>query len=485
MKPTGILRAAFSAVFLLYAALAFPCPVFSETADGRFRNGKNVAAFSPAAAEREAEARSVRDLLSAEDLVSVQREYTDYFSTFTAIRLQVPAAEQSRAEEACAEIEDVLSRIESAVNLSDADSDIYYFNNTLAAGETMEISEDTYALVVLAKEMYALTDGAYDPSVARLVDLWGFSPRFNEDGYAPSEPYDRADYEEQLPDAAYIEAFRELAAFKEVTAEELDGKYYLTKPQTTVTVDGATYDVWLDFGGIAKGYAADRAAEILRAYGFSYGYVSVGSSSVYVMQNASAQDGKYTVYIRNPRAGESGAGGELMASVQVNDSGSSTSGDYERYYVTHNRRYCHIVSAETGEPIDTGVCTAFLAGGSAAKNDALSTALCVMGKELATEFILDELKDRTALLVWENERTGKYEIIANCGRDDLSINADAAGFVLCGYMQDGEFVYEPSSAFDWVQLGIGIAVAVIVLGVIVGLGYRNHVLKRNRSSQKK
>ena len=70
MKPTGILRAAFSAVFLLYAALAFPCPVFSETADGRFRNGKNVAAFSPAAAEREAEAetrrsRRRRNLLAA------------------------------------------------------------------------------------------------------------------------------------------------------------------------------------------------------------------------------------------------------------------------------------------------------------------------------------------------------------------------------------------------------------------------------------
>ncbi len=424
--------------------------------------------------------------LSTEEFVSVRGEYTDYFSTVCTVFLYVPAAEEARAREACTAVEEAFARIDRSVSVSRSDSEIYYFNRVLKPGESMEISADTYALLSEALEMYERTEGAYDPSVARLVDLWGFSPRFNDDDSAIVEEYDREDYQNSLPDERYIEAFRQLAAFEEVSfGEQENGGYYLTKPQRTAEVDNKIYDVWLDLGGIAKGYACDVAAEILKSYGFSYGYVSVGRSSMYVLQNAAASNGAYDVYIRNPRAEESGQNGELMAKLQAKDCGLSTSGDYERYYVIHNRRYCHIISAETGEPIETGVCTAFVTGGSAAECDALTTALCVMGKDKATDFILNELSGYKALFVWENRSTGKYEIIANCEREEISLESGANDFEICGYLQDGEFIYRPSSAFDWVQLTIGIGLTVVVVGVIAGLGYRNHVLKRNKAGSEK
>ena len=415
--------------------------------------------------------------------VAVQKEYTEYFSTLISISLYVEPSRVSEAEEACAAAEEVIADIENAVSVTAEGSDIYRFNNELAAGERMEISARTHAIVSLAAEMYRRTDGAYDPSVAPLVDLWGFSPRFYREDYAAVEAYDRADFKNDLPEREYVEAFRSLAVFDEVELSEEDGRYYITKPDKTVAVAGTEYGVRLDFGGIAKGYACDLAADIFRSYGFLYGNISVGNSSIYLLRSPADAEGLFDVGVRNPRAEESGWDGDILANLRTKEGGVSTSGDYERYYVTHNRRYCHIISAETGEPIDTGINMACIVGGSAAENDALTTALCVMGKERAMHF-LEELTDKTAFFVWENGQTGKYEVIANCEKDQIELNASARGFVLCGYKKDGVFVYEASAASDWVQIAVGIVIAVAVVGVIVGLGIRNHVLKRNQTSTK-
>ena len=472
MNFKGILPIIFSLAFLSLSAV----PFFASPYPSEKREAPVQQSFLSSS--------GLKSETEGEETVTVRREYTDYFATIVTFQLLVPQSQQALAEETCERAEAAIAAIESAVSVSLPESDIARFNDQLSPSESMQISAETYALLSLAKNLYVRTEGAYDPSVALLVDLWGFSPRFYTDEYIPCEPYDRQDYRNELPQERYIEAFQTLAAFDEVSVYAENGIYSVTKPKTTVTVDGREYAVKLDLGGIAKGYACDVAAGIFAEYGFVNGNISVGDSSVYLLRNSLSADGKFTVKVQNPRAEESGLNGDTIVDLRAKECGLSTSGDYERYYVTHNIRYCHIISAETGKPIDTDICTACIVGGSAAENDALTTAVCVMGKERAIEFITEELKDKQAFFVWENAQTGKYEIIANCEKSEITLNTAANGFVLCGYMQDGTFVYEPSFAFDPLQLVIGAVIAVAVVAVVVGLGYRNHVLKRNQTSTK-
>jgi thiamine biosynthesis lipoprotein len=72
----------------------------------------------------------------------------------------------------------------------------------------------------------------------------------------------------------------------------------------------------------------------------------------------------------------------------------STSGDYEQYYIIDDVRYCHIIDPTTGKPVQTGIMTATIIGGSAAEDDALTTAIMTMGKDKAIEFINTKLSDR-------------------------------------------------------------------------------------------
>lgn len=339
----------------------------------------------------------------------------DYFNTVSFIAAY---AEEDELLGAAEEIGNAFEEIENAVNLSSDNSDISKFNNAIG-GETIEISRVTYDLLNSALDLYAYTDGAYNPAVGRLVDLWGLSPRFNSNGYTPELPYDRASAAlpdekniaapDFLPDEKYISAFLMLTDFGDIITAKKGDTYYVTKPTANVTVDGTTYYMTIDLGGIAKGRAADVAAEILKKRGITQSYVSVGTSSLSLLES---KRGNWTVTLRHPRNKA-----ENYATVYANNISASTSGDYERYFTVEGKRYCHIVNPETGAPIDNGMTTVSLFGRSAEEGDAITTALACMGKDKAIGFINDKLTDCRINMVWYNESTGGYEFITNMEKD--------------------------------------------------------------------
>ena len=117
-------------------------------------------------------------------------------------------------------------------------------------------------------------DGAFNPAVYRLVDLWGFSSRIYSNGDF-GLPYDRPVTAQQfaengypLPEQKYVTAFsqKDFVSFDEQAVEltQQDGKYYVTKNVSPVTVDGVEYQQWLDLGGIAKGYVVDGIKQLLQ-----------------------------------------------------------------------------------------------------------------------------------------------------------------------------------------------------------------------------
>lgn len=345
------------------------------------------------------------------------------------------SAQAANFDEAVTEIEAAFNEIDRAIGLNYADSDVSRFNRA-NAGERLEISKITYDLLVLAKDLYVYTDGAYDPSVGLLVDLWGFSPRFNDDDYSPTKPYDRA-AADTLPEDKYIEAFRSLVGFDDVGLESTDGKYYVTKPSRTVTVDGTEYSMNIDLGGIGKGLAADKARELLIARGITEAYASVGTSSLALLANHKSADGApednmWSVSLAHPR------GGSPYLSVYAKNTAASTSGDYEHVYVIDGVEYCHIIDPSTGRPITNGVATVSLFGRTAAEGDALTTALCVMGLDKALGFINGKLTDCRAAMVCRLS-DGDYGFLTNMDKAYYKLNGE--DFPLVSRASDGRIEY--------------------------------------------
>ncbi len=329
---------------------------------------------------------------------------------------------RARFEQAWQEIDEMLTVLESKVSVNLVDSDIYRFNEA-KHGESIAISTVTAEIVARAIDMYALTAGAYNPAVANLVDLWGFSPRFHN-REAKTVPYDRPRNEDgsfDIPDQRYIEAFKALADFSGVALNRNEnGGYTLTKKVKDIELDGVLYSLRIDLGGIAKGYGADQAVEILKRHGYQYGLVNLGLSSMKLLErDVSDKD----------------APGENMWSISISDpdnptenyltgfgknAGVSTSGTYEVQYTVGGREYSHIIDPSTGEPTQSDVVSATLWGGEAGNADALSTALCVMGKEKAIAFMDAYLKDYNVAMLVRNG--GKLELVTNMAEGEYVLS---------------------------------------------------------------
>ncbi|MDE7330101.1 MAG: FAD:protein FMN transferase [Clostridia bacterium] len=278
----------------------------------------------------------------------------------------------------------VLNAVDTALSPSYPDSDINKFNNA-EAGAKVEITQITYEVLETAKSVYGLTEGYYNPALYYNVLAYGFSTAH---GY----PATSAD----LPDDNTIAKYTELSThFSEVELTKEDGKYYALKPAKTVEVNGETLTLKLDLGGIGKGYAVDMIDILFDDYGYEYGNFNFGSSSMLVKTNMYEAD--YSLGLASPR---SPARYPYMT-VKVRDVKLSTSGDNEQYYNIDGTRYCHIIDATTGKPVQTGIMTATVIGGSAAEDDALTTAIMAMGKERAAEFIQNKLNDRAVVFVCE------------------------------------------------------------------------------------
>ena len=150
----------------------------------------------------------------------------------------------------------------------------------------------------------------------------------------------------------------------------------------------------LDFGGIAKGYAVDEAALILREQGIEDALIDAGGD-IYAMGNNS---GRYwRVGIRDP------SGNGVVGVIEVSDEAVATSGGYERYFEADGERHHHIFDPRTGYPASTGVASVTVRAPSAELADAWSTAFFVMGAEAALE-AAEEMEGIEALIITE---TGK------------------------------------------------------------------------------
>ncbi len=216
--------------------------------------------------------------------------------------------------------------------------------NSANIDQPVNLAEDEYQVLLAAKTAHQLSGGKFDPTVYPLVKLWKFAPYEYILNYQPPLP-------EQIQE--------------ELTKVDFDS-ITVTEQKTVIKTNENTQ---IDLGGIVKGFAADKIAEILKESGHNDGYVSVGSSSLNLLSVEN-------LGIRHPRSTS-----KTLLTVNFNGQKNlsvSTSGDYEKFHLSINgQKYCHIIDPETGYPANTGIASATLLGVDGALSDALTTALCL------------------------------------------------------------------------------------------------------------
>lgn len=371
-----------------------------------------------------------------ETLTSKRKTTFQYFGTVCFATVYddfKTAAAAARFESAWQEITDMLSRLDASANFDKADSDVGRFN-AARGGESVRVSPMTAEITALAAKLNGFTGGAYNPAVANLVDLWGFSPRFRNGGKAadsrsPLMPYDRPQNEDgsfPLPDRRYLEAFKALSDFSlvELSGDAASG-FFLTKKAKDIEIDGVSYSLKIDFGGIAKGYGAEKAAAILKARGYEYGYVNLGLSSMKLLKRTVSDRGApsrhmWAVNVSNPDDKSN-----TYLSVFGKDTGVSTSGTYDVHYFLDGREYSHIIDAKTGEPTRSDVRSVTVLGQDAGYDDAISTALCVMGKDKALAFMKANLKNYQVALILRN-KDGRLELATNIADENYTLSAGSS-----------------------------------------------------------
>lgn len=365
------------------------------------------------------------------------------------------------AQQAFEDIQNEFDKIDKTFSLNE-NSEIKLLNTQ---GYILDASDEVVYLINKAKEIYSLTDGAFNPATYLLTDLWQLSSRFsNNSTDHTTKPYDRELY--SLPDQKYTDAFRQLLNFDDIVVDGND--IYL--PTNKVTVDGVEYGMQIDLGGIVKGYAAQRAKQIATSYGITNGYISLGGSSIVFLQNPASEDNTYAVGILDP---DNITG--YYAKTSVKNISMSTSGDYQpgKYFELDGKKYCHIIDGKTGRPVDTGVRTVSILCDDAILADALTTAIMVKGFDGSKAFINSNYfvqNNITTAFVYQNDWLFgyRYEMISNVDKDFFTLSS--SNVTKCGYLDDGKFVYKPTRPNLWLAITVISVVAVAFVVVAIKKG---------------
>jgi len=256
------------------------------------------------------------------------------------------------AEAARDAVHDALQSIERRMSTYLPDSELSRLNRS-EAGTPLVLSADTFAVLALAREIAQETGGAFDVTVAPLVDAWGFGP--SRDRRVVAQHERRALLPRVGRDKLALDAGRRTAV-------------------------KARADVAADLSAIAKGYGVDQAARALDALGVAHYMIEAGGEVRTRGRNAEASP--WQIAIEAPDAVPQ----KPWLVLPLSGLSLATSGDYRIFFESDGRRYCHEIDPQAGQPIDNGVASVSVVAPDCARADAMATALMVMGEARGAAF---------------------------------------------------------------------------------------------------
>jgi thiamine biosynthesis lipoprotein len=274
----------------------------------------------------------------------------------TVVEVQVRDADEQKAEDAITKAFVEVKRIDDLFTTYNEASLVWKLNNS--TDSIIFVDPEVYDLIVLCDSITRLSNGSFDVSLDNLTKVWGF---YTDDP--------------QLPTRTEIDSALLTSGWQKIT---LLGDNKIIKKE----------NLRLNFGAIAKGYAVNKAIDVLRKLGIKAALVNAGGE-ISVIGN------DWIVGIQHPRETNS-----IIKKIKLNGYTVATSGDYEQYFKVDRVRYHHILDPKTGYP-SKGLQSVTIINKSNAYADALATAVFVMGKEKGMKLI--ETLDGTEVMLIDSE----------------------------------------------------------------------------------
>ena len=274
-----------------------------------------------------------------------------------------------------ADVEAALQRVDSSLSMFYPQSLISRINRC------EDVVADTLFrhVFTLAMQVSEATDGAFDITVAPLVNAWGF-------GFKSGA----------LPDSAAIDSLRQLVDYRRVHLDA-DGRVHKDDPR-----------IIMDCSAVAKGYGADVAADVLRQHGVENFMVEIGGEVVVSGRNPKGE--AWHVGVNRPDDDPQSVSNALDTVLTLTDCAMATSGNYRNFYTTADgRRVAHTIDPATGYPVQHTILSATVLAPTCAEADAFATSFMVMGMERARA-VLSRQRQLQAYLIYDS--LGDYRVFS-------------------------------------------------------------------------
>lgn len=283
-------------------------------------------------------------------------------------------------------VEKRLNEIDNSMSTYIKNSEISGFNALKNTHTKYDVSDDFLYVLMTAKYLHKITYGAWDGTIKPLVKLWGFEDRI---------------IMKNVPEKEEIEQKLSTIGFDNIIISE---KGYIRKKESRIS---------LDLASIAKGYAVDQLAVLLKSLKIDDFIVEIGGE---VYASGLRKDGKkWKVGINRPDRNASF--NDVYKVVTLGNKALATSGDYRNFFEIDGKRYSHVLDPETGYPVSNGVVSVTVISDMCAFADGLATAIMVLGHEKGIE-LANHINDVECMIIVQ----GKNGDLTDYYSDNFKLN---------------------------------------------------------------
>ena len=258
---------------------------------------------------------------------------------------------------------DEITRIEKLISSWDPASQTSEINRN-AGIQSIKVDKELFDLIQRSLKISQLTHGAFDISFASMDRIYSFDQ-----------------LEKELPDQEIIQNARVLINWQNIVLDE-----------QKLSVSLAEKGMKVGFGAIGKGYAANKAKQVIEAIPGVHGGIVNASGDLSIWGKSSDKVNEWNIKISDPSDPD-----KILADLMVNNTSVITSGDYEKYFTSEGKRYSHIIDPKSGLPT-SGIKSVTIICKDAEIGDALATSVFVLGKEDGM-YLINKLKGVEAIIV--------------------------------------------------------------------------------------
>ena len=265
------------------------------------------------------------------------------------------------------EIEKALAEVDASLSPFNEKSVITHVNKN----EAVTLDDHFITVFRLSSEIYKDTEGAFDITVAPLVNAWGFGFK---NGITP--------------DRHAIDSLMQFVGFDKVKLQ--NGKIIKTDDR-----------LMLDCSAIAKGYGVDAVARLLKSKGIDNYMVEIGGEIV--ASGESPKGAPWRIGVSKPDDDSVNVSNEIQGIINISNRAMATSGNYRNFYYKGGKKYAHTIDPKTGCPVQHSILSATVVSDECAKADAYATAFMVMGLDKA-KAVLARHKDLMAYFIYSDDK---------------------------------------------------------------------------------